>query len=77
MYFRELLIGQLRKYIPVWICVLFSVIFFASGHDNYPLFGLVLGIAFTFLYLYTNSWTVSFATHSVWNLYIVLVGILS
>ncbi|WP_430789494.1 CPBP family intramembrane glutamic endopeptidase [Virgibacillus flavescens] len=76
LYFREVLLGQLRKYIPLWICIVPSILLFGMLHLTYPLHAIVMGIVFTTAYLRTGSWVVSFVIHASWNLYILLVSIL-
>lgn len=68
LYFREVLIGNLGKFIPVWICVTLSCGVFALGHLNYPLFALVASLIFCIVYIFTKSVAATFLIHALWDI---------
>ncbi|WP_430789492.1 CPBP family intramembrane glutamic endopeptidase [Virgibacillus flavescens] len=68
LFFREVLIGNLGKFIPVWVCVALSIGVFALGHLNYPLFALVAGLILCIVYILTKSVAATFLIHALWDI---------
>ncbi|MCJ0930505.1 CPBP family intramembrane metalloprotease [Virgibacillus halodenitrificans] len=71
LFFREILIGKLSEYIPIWVCIAVSLLIFTSVHLAFPLFGLITGGIFTLTYLYTRSLFAVIILHLLSNVYIV------
>lgn len=66
---RGLLFNMLRRYVPLWIAYLLSASIFALLHGTllhlYP--GVVLGLLFTFVYVYTGQLRYSILCHLLYN----------
>lgn len=76
IYFRGLLIGGLSKIVPSWLSIIISLLLFMSLHLSYPLFSLVFGGGYIFLYRYSKSLMVPLMAHITWNLIIVVINLL-
>ncbi len=77
--FRGLILSRLRKVMPVWTAVIISSIAFAIMHGQllWIAYTFLLGIVFSLMVLKTGSTLSSIIVHMIFNLFGVLLSVLS
>ena len=73
-FFRAFLFGHLRRLVPFWVACLAQGVVFAWAHGSgvHWYVGVVCGLAFAFLYVWTGDVRVSACFHAFYNLLCVL-----